>query len=98
MDFFGQDAAVPNTILPEQLFEELFNFRGELPRLSGAFAVSQTFDAVLLESVEIIVDTLGAAIEVLGELICIPANGVEADDAGSESDFCVDEWAEFEIA
>ena len=49
--------------------------------MSGAFAVSQAFDAVLLESVEIIVDTLGTAIEVLGELICVPANGVEADAA-----------------
>jgi hypothetical protein len=97
-DFFGQRAAVPNAILLKQLFEKPLDFNCELPRLSAAFAVSQSFDAILLESIKVVVDALGITIEVLSELVCGPANGVESDDTGPESDFGVDKRAEFEVA
>ena len=97
MDFLGELTAIPSSIFKRVSLEEDCDFSCDFGGLTWCLSVSKSFNAVLLESIEIILYRASAAFEVFNEPVDVVAFAVESDDAGSESDFGVDAGVVFEI-
>jgi hypothetical protein len=96
LDFLGELAAIPSSIFKQFLLEEGCDFCCDFGRLTWGLPVSKSFDAVLLESSQVILYRASAAFEVLNKPVDAVAFAVESEDAGSESDFGVDTGVVFE--
>jgi hypothetical protein len=96
LDFLGELAAIPGSIFKQFSLEKGYDFWCDFGRLSWGLPISESFDAVLLESSQVILYRASAAFEVLDKPVDVVAFAVESDDAGSESDFGVDAGVVFE--
>jgi hypothetical protein len=79
LDFLGELAAIPSSIFKQFSLEKGYDFWCDFGRLSWGLPVSESFDATLLESSQVILYRASAAFETLNKPVDAVAFVVESD-------------------
>jgi hypothetical protein len=96
LDFLGELTAIPGSIFKQFSFKERCDFGCDFGRLTWGLPISESFNAVLVESVEVGFNGAAAAFEMLNKPCDWVAFAAESNDTGSELNFWIDAWGAFE--